>query len=701
MLTIQPGESITLRKTPGSSAARTARGTLTVTSNHDGHVAYLVRSTAPRSYLMQASNGILEKGETAEVLIVLKPQNVDEGAAKHRFKVQAAEAEEGEPLTREDWADLEEFGYVEETLLSVVLVEDNVAEIVHVENVEEEGLAEVVEVEEATIEAVTVEEEAEYVEVLQWHPPVSRIDATEADVGAGGDMMPAVQAARVSFSAPILSPRASAVPPPPLPPQQRSSSQRLELPIDALLEFITDVEGNWEYFHGLIARSRVLSWCDEDPALLTIADGGYLVFGGDACDKGPGDIRITRALVLLQKQYPERVFLLVGNRDANKLRFAAELKDGELPETDPISYMDAYSWEGVKQQFDPFLEENGLVPSPFSALRWILSKTMGCSGTEETRRSELELLGHDTSDEGVVRSFRELVDPDAAEPWTLQYLRVARVMLVIGDCLFVHGNVSSDSLLRLPAEDCRDGDLTAQPPPLMLPRSTPLEVWVAEMNSWKDRQLRCFESFPYFRTLTNRHGVKERWRGGQPLMMPSLSGCLVITEKTLDHGNCVPVDAGVAAYMVQNRIRRIFTGHTPHGQSPGVVREPSTGVTLLCADTSYSNPEAENSENPLDKRGAAVSVVRITAGTTIVDGVLADGVTPHGYVLRAAAAEWSCEEPAAALVGRRLVDGSWGKTVVDGQLQTQHGEGFKLNLATRDVTSARRDLDFSWALPLW
>lgn len=37
-----------------------------------------------------------------------------------------------------------------------------------------------------------------------------------------------------------------------------------------------------------------------------------LVFGGDCFDKGPGDIRVSTALVDLKRRHPDRVFLLLG-----------------------------------------------------------------------------------------------------------------------------------------------------------------------------------------------------------------------------------------------------------------------------------------------------------------------------------------------------------------------------------------------------
>ena len=57
------------------------------------------------------------------------------------------------------------------------------------------------------------------------------------------------------------------------------------------------------------------------------AAGLCVQFGGDVCDKAPGSLQITQQLVSAKKRYPDRVFLIVGNRDMNKLRLLFELTD--------------------------------------------------------------------------------------------------------------------------------------------------------------------------------------------------------------------------------------------------------------------------------------------------------------------------------------------------------------------------------------
>jgi hypothetical protein len=57
-----------------------------------------------------------------------------------------------------------------------------------------------------------------------------------------------------------------------------------------------------------------------DDVLELQGDSSVVVFGGDACDRASGDIRLTRQLLSLRNRYPNRVFFILGNRDINKVK---------------------------------------------------------------------------------------------------------------------------------------------------------------------------------------------------------------------------------------------------------------------------------------------------------------------------------------------------------------------------------------------
>lgn len=121
--------------------------------------------------------------------------------------------------------------------------------------------------------------------------------------------------------------------------------------------YCTDTEGNLDYFCRLVeSPGSVLRW--QDPSTRTeleLADDGcYFVHGGDAVDKGPGDVRLCRMFVSLKRRHPERVFLLVGNRDLNKLRYSAELAGCDLLR--PIDVIPRIHWDPEAKTLREHLE---------------------------------------------------------------------------------------------------------------------------------------------------------------------------------------------------------------------------------------------------------------------------------------------------------------------------------------------------------
>ena len=95
--------------------------------------------------------------------------------------------------------------------------------------------------------------------------------------------------------------------------------------------YLTDVEGNLDYFYNYVEISKVLEWENKETKnrLKFKHEHTMFVFGGDSQDKGIGEIRFTKLLLDLkaQKGNEDRVQFIIGNRDANKLRLASELQD--------------------------------------------------------------------------------------------------------------------------------------------------------------------------------------------------------------------------------------------------------------------------------------------------------------------------------------------------------------------------------------
>ena len=67
-------------------------------------VAFKVKTTAPKNYLVKPSAGVIGANGTAEVKITLNKQTSDPSANNDRFLVQAVKSESGKELTKEEWS---------------------------------------------------------------------------------------------------------------------------------------------------------------------------------------------------------------------------------------------------------------------------------------------------------------------------------------------------------------------------------------------------------------------------------------------------------------------------------------------------------------------------------------------------------------------------------------------------------------------
>ncbi|KAL8445920.1 hypothetical protein Emag_004999 [Eimeria magna] len=89
------------------------------------YVAYKIKTTAPKSYLVRPSSGVVPQGQTRSVQIVLQALTEEPSrTSSDRFLVQATPVESSLPLPRNYWLSLSKSD-VEETRLSVVFKRTN------------------------------------------------------------------------------------------------------------------------------------------------------------------------------------------------------------------------------------------------------------------------------------------------------------------------------------------------------------------------------------------------------------------------------------------------------------------------------------------------------------------------------------------------------------------------------------------------
>jgi len=267
----------------------------------------------------------------------------------------------------------------------------------------------------------------------------------------------------------------------------------------------------------------------------------------------------------------------------------------------------------------------------------------------------------------------------------LKLLRVGKIALVLGDTLFVHGGFHEAVLEKVPGRDNCGHSESGGAANLM----GDIKQWAEDLNAWKDAQLDEFVRQPAWCQDSNG----KRTRGAEDLILYGTPGyhgnATVVYFNPFKDGNPQLLPSHVEDYLKNNGIKRIISGHQPHGQSPTVVRHPRTGLLTVTADTSYSNPAAEKLFNEANNRGAVTSIVRLEGDWLEIAGTLSDG---KRHRCRLHTKDEMCQMP-DWLVGRQQSDGSWIKTVLEGDqdkdcVQSVIGKGPpRFELITKTLSS--------------
>ena len=410
--------------------------------------------------------------------------------------------------------------------------------------------------------------------------------------------------------------------------------------------FITDAEGNLDWFKKQVEYAEGIEF-DETGALQFTNNFTKFVYGGDAVDKGDGDERIVNSLVDFQKRFPKRVFLLIGNRDANKLRFASELSSLSKIIFDNINY---HYWLKPEDSYSSWLTSTKKEDIQWNRLIWILSKSMGAAGAEERRRKELKDLGRSSTDDDVINSFFQSVQSSG---FMLEYLMVAQIAVIVDDVLYVHGAVDDKTIGYVPGIPTHFADA---------------REWVSQLNEWSARQV-----------LNFRYDIRENGnRPGEALMDYGLpggnGGKTVVYNNWLDNGNGKVISKGVSSYLNIAGIGRVVTGHQPHGDVVNCIRETECdkdAIQVFSADTSYSDMNKD------DNRGQVYFSVSLhTDGKTFIRGVRSDGMSYYHMI----STKNGIGDP---YIGKQDKEGYWVKTILSSnKYLLVKGEGRRLHEKT-------------------
>jgi hypothetical protein len=314
----------------------------------------------------------------------------------------------------------------------------------------------------------------------------------------------------------------------------------------ASIAYLTDVEGRWEKLADFSRENPIVS-LDQDGALRP-AEGTRLVFGGDAVDRGPSGQRVVRTLTEVKAAFPDRVVLLAGNRDINKMRLVRELAGHPPP-------------RAVRE-----------FPGGTRAelLKFIFARTMGAAQAFEHRRTELQIEGRPAGDEDVVTSYLEELAPDGAMTKYLLGLELAHRE---GETLFVHGAVTAENLFTVPRRT---------------EKVAGVDAWVTALNEFYMESLEAFvarrlsaSGEPLWADLVAYQAPHPGTRQNQE--------SIVYARPTDAVGDPMLPSEEVVQALLRDDIRRVVVGHTPAGDGPAILRDGD--FELVLADNSYSRLE--------------------------------------------------------------------------------------------------------------
>lgn len=351
--------------------------------------------------------------------------------------------------------------------------------------------------------------------------------------------------------------------------------------------FVTDIEGNINYFENFIKISKALY--RDSAGALVLRPQYHLVFGGDICDRGKGDLRITTEIVTLAKKYPNKVHIILGNRDINKIRLATELETQYVKQKLGVFWIDNNDIVEI--------DKNDETRTAATRLQSILTCTMGAPDAFKHRLDELFEMGVITEDMSANEQHQQVVDSyvnSLKEGGCMcEMLRLGSLALLLGDSLFFHGAVHEESLGWVPPSKsfpCLEGY-----------RVNNVSDWCQGLSIFLRDEMadfldgcQCIAKEDNIGSLPfSAVGGYDHPDRGSRLMqygMGSLPGEIenptLCYDSFLVEGAPSEPDSNVIKFMKQSGILRILAGHQPHGDAPLVISTDSFQV--LTGDTSYA-----------------------------------------------------------------------------------------------------------------
>jgi len=372
--------------------------------------------------------------------------------------------------------------------------------------------------------------------------------------------------------------------------------------------FATDIEGSASYLKAIINVYRRFIYFNNQEGLLftneAIIRNTHFVYGGDTIDNGCCDEEIMRLLTNFKKRYPNRVHLLIGNRDLNKLRYATELcfhkkSNGEYEFLLSDQELNKLPYWDLKEENKYIKFKNGIKDNPSLRLQWITEKTMGIKYTDWKKKYNYP------SDKEIIQYLANGVINENG--FIYEYLRNAELICRIDETIYCHGGLfnkdwkKGDAFFKVPAQKgaIKGNEYNSinvqNEDNFQYDEFDDVDEWIYALNQWKEEQLNQWKDQieeikmgKYDDNVINDFHLEDR--KGNDL----INYCVPTKQYSVIMGRITPDCKGKlsdekAQKLANHGIHRIVVGHTPIGIGQKIVRNKKHQVIIQMADVTYSN----------------------------------------------------------------------------------------------------------------
>jgi hypothetical protein len=297
----------------------------------------------------------------------------------------------------------------------------------------------------------------------------------------------------------------------------------------AEVAYLTDIEGSYEKLMRYLSRSAAFTHNGDH--IYHLKPGAYFVFGGDATDREGYSRKILKELIRIKQEAPDRVSLIVGNRDITYIRLRDILDNFKAP---------------VPGKRVPYFI--------YARMQELVIET----GTP------LDQISYDDAK----KHLKE--DLAATGLWT-EYLGHAQMVARIGNTLIVHGGVNEASLGWNPYTGKVENDI---------------DVWCKAMNQWYSENVRKWRDH-------EKYDGQVFETDEETLTDVAYSPLKVIFDRNVgDFNNPFLPSQATIKRLLKAGITRVIVGHTPMDQFPVVLRYQDQ-FEVIYADNSFAPNERD------------------------------------------------------------------------------------------------------------